>query len=275
MSTPAFKVIALDMDGTLLTSEHRISPATREALQQARDQGTEVILVTGRHFMTARPYHHELQLTTPMVCGNGAYLYDPHKNAITHGDPLPTARLPDLFAQMRRQQVQALMHLEQGIVYQQEGKHVDHLQAWTAQLPAPLKPQLIRARDFEPLAAQAEAVWKLELFHEDAQALAGFIDRIAQPFGLSCEWSSPWTVDLVQAGNSKGNRLAQWVAEQGHRMDDVIAFGDNFNDISMFHRVGFGVAMGNAAPEIRQQAHQVTDSHDEDGIANALRRWVL
>lgn len=274
MSTPAFKVIALDMDGTLLTSDHRISPATREALQQARDQGSEVILVTGRHFMTARPYHHELQLSTPIVCGNGAYLYDPHNNAITSGDPLPSAQLSDLFAELRRHEVRALMHLEQGIVYQTDGKHVGHLQTWTAQLPEPLKPQLIRAPAFEPLAA-AEAVWKLELFHEDAQALSGFIDRIGEPFGLSCEWSSPWTVDLVQAGNSKGNRLAQWVSNRGYRMDDVIAFGDNFNDISMFNQVGFGVAMGNAAPEIREQAHQVTDSHDQDGIATALRRWVL
>ena len=76
-----------------------------------------MILVTGRHFMTARPYHHELQLSTPIVCGNGAYLYDPHNNAITSGDPLPSALLSDLFAELRRHEVRALMHLEQGIVY--------------------------------------------------------------------------------------------------------------------------------------------------------------
>jgi hydroxymethylpyrimidine pyrophosphatase-like HAD family hydrolase len=82
-------------------------------------------------------------------------------------------------------------------------------------------------------------------------------------------------LEIVNRGNSKGNRLAEWVAHRGLTLEQVIAFGDNHNDISMFQQVGLGVAMGNAAAEIRQQAHFVTGSNDDDGIAAALQRWVL
>ena len=82
-----YKAIALDMDGTLLTRDHKISSATRAALAQARAHGIKVLLVTGRHYMTARPFHHELALDTPLICSNGAYLYDPVQNGILSGRP--------------------------------------------------------------------------------------------------------------------------------------------------------------------------------------------
>ena len=88
-----YKAIALDMDGTLLTRDHQISSATRAALAQARAHGIKVLLVTGRHFMTARPFHHELALDTPLICSNGAYLYDPAQGRILAGDPLAVAPL--------------------------------------------------------------------------------------------------------------------------------------------------------------------------------------
>ena len=87
--------------------------------------------------------------------------------------------------------------------------------------------------------------------------------------------TAPNGLEIVNIGSSKGNRLAEWVAGKGIALDQVIAFGDNHNDISMFQQVGLGVAMGNATPEIQQYADFVTCSNDDSGIASALRRWVL
>lgn len=69
-------VIALDMDGTLLSSGHQVTEKTANAIQQARKKGIEVILVTGRHHMMAYPVHHQLALDTPLICANGAYVFD-------------------------------------------------------------------------------------------------------------------------------------------------------------------------------------------------------
>ena len=95
-----YQAIALDMDGTLLNRDHKISSATRAALAQARAHGIKVLLVTGRHFMTARPFHHELALDTPIICSNGAYLYDPVQERILAGDPLAVAPLTTLLEEV-------------------------------------------------------------------------------------------------------------------------------------------------------------------------------
>lgn len=97
-----FQAIALDMDGTLLTRDHKISSATRAALARARAHGIKVLLVTGRHFMTARPFHHELALDTPIICSNGAYLYDPVQEQILTGDPLAVAPSAGCWRRCRR-----------------------------------------------------------------------------------------------------------------------------------------------------------------------------
>ena len=113
-----FQAIALDMDGTLLNRDHKISSATRAALAQARAHDIKVLLVTGRHFMTARPFHHELALDTPIICSNGAYLYDSVQEKILVGDPLAVAPLSRLLAEVQAgaeafcQQQGCALHLE-------------------------------------------------------------------------------------------------------------------------------------------------------------------
>ncbi len=82
-------------------------------------------------------------------------------------------------------------------------------------------------------------------------------------------------MDIAQAGNSKGKRLAEWVESQGMTMKDVLAFGDNYNDLSMLENVGLGVAMGNADEAIKARAARVIGTNLEPGIAETIRREVL
>ncbi|KAE9625288.1 Cof-type HAD-IIB family hydrolase [Aeromonas veronii] len=268
-----YKAIALDMDGTLLTRDHKISSATRAALAQARAHGIKVLLVTGRHYMTARPFHHELALDTPLICSNGAYLYDPVQNRILSGDPLAAAPLTELLAAVEAQQMGALFHLSEGIGYIGCEEHVTRIRHWSANQPDHLK---IVLHPVEELAGWLDnPVWKLELFNQDPARLHTFMGEVVEQMPFTRDWAAPYAVELVQPGCSKGNRLAQWAASEGIAMKQVVAFGDNNNDISMFERVGLAVAMGNAAPQIQSHAHRVTADHNEDGIALALQRWVL
>ncbi|MFQ2148685.1 Cof-type HAD-IIB family hydrolase [Aeromonas jandaei] len=268
-----YKAIALDMDGTLLTRDHKISSATRAALAQARAHGIKVLLVTGRHFMTARPFHHELALDTPIICSNGACLYDPTTDRILAGDPLASTPLNALLAQVEAQQMGALFHLSEGIGYIGCEEHVTRIRHWSANQPDHLK---IAIHPVEELAGWLDnPVWKLELFNQDPARLHRFMDEERDFIPFTRDWAAPYAVELVQPGCSKGNRLAQWAASEGIAMEQVVAFGDNNNDISMFEQVGLAVAMGNAAPQIQHHADQVTADHNEDGIALALQRWVL
>ena len=183
------------------------------------------------------------------------------------------APLTALLEEVQAQQMGALFHLGDGIGYLGCEEHVGRMRRWSATQPDHLKVSLLPAEDIESWLQSP--IWKLELFNQDPGRLHRFVGEVVERLPFTRDWAAPYAVELVQPGCSKGNRLAQWAASEGIAMENLVAFGDNNNDISMFEQVGLAVAMGNAAPQIQAHADRVTADHNEDGIALALQRWVL
>lgn len=268
-------VIALDMDGTLLSSDHQVTEKTVNTLQQAREKGIEVILVTGRHHMMAYPVHDQLALDTPLICANGAYVFDTHRQQITTGAPLYDWQWQQLVPLIESHQLNAICHFSSGIGHQPENEHVDRVKKLVRVLPSHQRPHFIEHESIATLCHTHTPLWKIELSHPTVSAIDKFIAALPDGLAIAYDRTAPNGLEIVNAGNSKGNRLAEWVTSRGLMLEQVMAFGDNHNDISMFRQVGLGVAMGNATKEIQRQAHFVTASNDHDGIAVALQRWVL
>ena len=109
---------------------------------------------------------------------------------------------------------------------------------------------------------------------EDA-GFHAFLAEVEADAGLNFEWSGGNRVDVTQADNSKGARLAEWIASRGIDASEVIAFGDHHNDISMLRMAGLGVAMGNSDDVVKSNARWVAGSNDTDAIADTLRQFVL
>jgi len=105
--------------------------------------------------------------------------------------------------------------------------------------------------------------------------MQSLVAEVEQELGLSCEWSGSDRLDITRAGNSKANRLSEWITEQGIAHEEVLAIGDQQNDMEMLRQVGMGVAMGNSQAEVQACADWVTGTNDSDGIADALHRFVL
>ena len=123
-------------------------------------------------------------------------------------------------------------------------------------------------------AREAQAIWKFALSHPDTRALQQFADNVEQTLGLACEWSWHDQVDIARAGNSKGKRLAEWVESQGMTMKDVLAFGDNYNDLSMLENVGWR-GDGQRRRSDQSARARVIGTNTEPGIAETIRREVL
>ena len=268
-------VIALDMDGTLLTSDHVVTPETVDALQQARNRGIEVILVTGRHHMMASPVHQQLALSTPLICANGAYLFDSESAKIVTGTPLLAHQWQQILPLVETFGLDAICHFSEGIGHQPDNAHVAKIKTYLATLPEEQYPNFIEASSLTSLCMTHTPLWKLELTHSSDTPIDAFIAALPDNLNVTFDRTAPNGVEIVNKGNSKGNRLAEWTSSQGFSLEQVMAFGDNRNDISMFTQVGMGVAMGNASVEIQQYADYVTCSNDDSGIAAALHRWVL
>lgn len=269
------RVIALDLDGTLLTPQKTLLPASLEALARAREAGYQPIIVTGRHHVAIHPFYQALALDTPAICCNGTYLYDYQAKKVLESDPLPAEAALKVIALLEEHQIHGLMYVDDAMLYQYPAGHVIRTQNWAKSLPAEQRPVFTQVASLAQAAQDVNAVWKFALTDEDIPKLQAFGRHVESSLGLECEWSWHDQVDVAQRGNSKGYRLKRWVEAQGLTMQDVVAFGDNYNDISMLETAGIGVAMGNADDAVKARASVVIGDNATDSIAQFIYRELL
>ncbi|MCX8964566.1 pyridoxal phosphatase [Erwinia psidii] len=271
----SYRIIALDLDGTLLTPAKTILPESLVALQKAREAGVKVIIVTGRHHVAIHPFYQALALDTPAICCNGTYLYDYHAKNVLKSDPLPKPQALQVITLLDKAGIDGLLYVDNAMLWQTETGHVSRTIQWGQGLPEHQRPVFIRVDSLANAAEQADNIWKFALSHPDTVALQHCVDEVEKTLGLACEWSWHDQVDIANAGNSKGKRLAEWVAAEGLQMSDVLAFGDNYNDLSMLETAGLGVAMGNADEAIKARAGRVIGTNLQPGIAETICREIL
>ncbi|MBJ7221624.1 MULTISPECIES: pyridoxal phosphatase [unclassified Brenneria] len=270
-----YRVIALDLDGTLLDRQKKILPESLTALALARQQGIKIVIVTGRHHSAIHPFYQALQLDTPAICCNGTYVYDYRSGQASHANPLTADQAKRVLSLLQEFDIHGLMYADDAMYYQNPTGHVIRTQAWASTLPELQRPLFKQVEDLVLQTDDALSIWKFATSHADIPTLNNFSRVVEQQLGLACEWSWQDQVDIAQTGNSKGKLLQQWVEEQGISMKEVVAFGDNFNDLSMLEGAGLGVAMGNSADEIKARADLVIGHHEQPGIAEVIRTRVL
>ena len=190
-------------------------------------------------------------------------------------DPLAKSQAVRVIEMLDEENIHGLLYVDDAMLYQEPTGHVTRTLNWAQSLPEAQRPLFLQVPSLAQAAQAAEAIWKFALSHPDTRALQQFAERTEAELGLACEWSWHDQVDIAQAGNSKGKRLAQWVESQGFSMQEVLAFGDNYNDLSRLGEVGLGVAMGNADDAIKARAAEVIGTNLEPGIAEIIRREVL
>lgn len=268
-----YQVIALDLDGTLLTPEKTILPDSLLALQRAQGAGAKVVIVTGRHFVAIHPFYQALALDTPAICCNGALMYDYHEKKVIASDPLQPYQATQLLELLDSYNVHGLMYADDAMFYKEPTGHIIRTENWAKSLPESQRPVFKQVSSLREAAHEVAGIWKFALTDTDTVKLHKFSQIVERELGLACEWSWHDQVDIAQLGNSKGKRLAQWVESQGLSMNQVIAFGDNHNDLSMLKNAGLGVAMGNAVDEVKECADLVIGTNTESGIAEIVNRY--
>ncbi|MFP3028939.1 MAG: pyridoxal phosphatase [Arsenophonus sp.] len=271
----SYRVIALDLDGTLLDPQKQILPQSLSAIKQARQKGIKVIIATGRHHVAIHPFYQTLNLDTPAICCNGTYLYDYQAKKVLESNPLSEKEATKVVAHLQGTDINHLMYVDNAMLYQQHNNAIERTLKWANSLPENQRPNIYKVDNFNKAIRQVTAIWKFAICTPDIKKLRLFSQIIQQEIGLACEWSWFDQVDITKKGNSKGFRLQRWVESQGLAMKDVIAFGDNFNDISMLTAASLGVAMGNSCDEVKNHADIITDQNSAPGIAEVIQKYVL
>jgi hypothetical protein len=277
------KCIASDMDGTLLNSKQEVSEKNLEAIQKALNSGVEVVIATGRSYEEAMSVLQESGLQLPIICANGAEIRT-KEGEVVKAHPLDH--------KIAKQAAEVLNQV--GIyyeIYTSEGTYtVDYdkgveiiIDIFTTANPE-LSRELVEEEaqhrydkglihmvdSYEPILNGEKTIYKLLVFHKDHSFLDEVEEKLKQIDNLEVTSSAFGNLELMNTQAQKGIALAEFVEEKGIALQDTMAVGDNYNDLSMFRVVGRSVAMGNANDDIKERCTHVTLRNDESGVGEAI-----
>jgi Cof subfamily protein (haloacid dehalogenase superfamily) len=279
ISTPksdvaSIRLLASDIDGTLLNPQFKISPDDLAALRRAHTAGIEIVLVTGRRHTFALPIAEQLGFDLWLISSNGAITRSLSGETF-HRDLMPRETCLALCTAMQEFRSHTVL------TFDKETKGaivIEHLDALNASIRRWLEKNMQYIDFIVPLEnaivtdpVQTMFCGSMDRMSEALRALTatGLDNRITV---LRTEYPDRdlSMIDVLNAGCSKGHALARWAAHRGYPRDQVMAIGDNHNDIEMLEFAGHPVIMGNACEELRARGWNLTLGNDQCGVAAAV-----
>lgn len=283
------KLLALDLDGTLLSSDGKVSHQNLRAIRSAEELGVLVTIATGRRFRDARPVGLEIKLNAPMVCHNGALIKFAESLETLAVSLLSRATLHEILRVGRKFGADALMSCDP------EGKGVLFYERVSAE-NLPLLGYIDWSRKLHGDEAE-DAIHHTS----DLEQIIETFDTVHVSFSGSCEPMQMLQrileselagsvnvlatiyphldftlLDILPPGASKGAALETLALEHNFLADQIMVIGDNYNDLEMLEYAGTSVVMGNASPELLEKdGFETTLSNDENGVARAIERFIL
>jgi hypothetical protein len=275
----SIRLVAIDLDGTLLNSRREISEGNRQALLQAAEHNVQVVIVTGRRFHSALPFVSQIPCPLTLITSNGALIAN-SSGEVLHRDFLPRQVAQQVLEAVReyRPYSVAIFHTPgYGQVTMQDNAADDGPLGWYAQTSPDclrLVADLEAALDSDPIQVM---IGGPPARIEPAETLLAEAPIRAR---VHVTWTKYLTtkisiLDILNQGCSKGRALKIWAEHCGIEPDEVMAIGDNFNDLEMLQYAGLPVLMGNHCPELHRPDWTLTLPNDEDGVAAAIWKYVL
>lgn len=252
------KFIVFDIDGTLLTTEMKFLDSTKQALVSLRESGHEIVIATGRDYITAISIVEELEIDTYVLC-NGSIGYDRHE--LAHEVIFSKESLKKL--------IEIGTENNDQIVFQTANGLRRHFEAPGESLTEAYESLGWSIPDYDEMYWEHHPIIQAMLFckPEDLQKydIKEFRYVSWHKFGL----------DVIPREGSKAKTILKIAEKNGFKREDIIFFGDGMNDIELMEISGIGIAMGNAINEVKEKADIITESCNQHGIYNALKSLSL
>jgi Cof subfamily protein (haloacid dehalogenase superfamily) len=256
------RLVASDLDGTLLRPDETVSERTRRAVAAARDAGITVVLVSGRPPRSIGPLAERVGVGGIAICANGAVVWDLDSGTMIDSSPLAAEVATRLVHALRQAIPGALFAVELEGGFGREPGWSDRLQ--------PVRPDVLEADALELITGP---VTKLLVRHAEMD-FAELTERARHAVGDDAvvTWAGLRVVEISAAGVTKAFALERLCRRLGIDAAEVVAVGDMPNDLAMLAWAGTGVAVANAAPEVLEAADEVTAANTDDGVALLLER---
>jgi len=275
---PSIRLLATDIDGTLLNPQFQISGGDLDALRRAHAAGIEIVLVTGRRHTFALPIARQLGFDLWLISSNGAVTRSLGGETF-HRDLMPAETCRRLCGAMQEFRGHTVLTFDReckgSIVLERLDDLQDSIRRWLEknmeyiEFVVPIENSLVsdpvQAMFCGTIARMNQALNRLETLGMDEMVTMLRTEYPERDLSM---------IDVLNAGCSKGHALARWARYRGYRREEVMAIGDNHNDVEMLEFAGHPVIMGNACEELRGRGWHVTGGNDACGLAAAVESVV-
>ena len=262
------RLVALDLDGTLIGEDLVLRPRVVDAVRRAQDAGVEATIVTGRMFQATRPFAQKLGIAGPIVCYQGAAIFDEASGATLRETPVAQDVTREVLGWAREHGVHAQCYADDEL-------YLDRINRFSKRYTdlARVEPKLVSSL---PEAFADRPTIKIVLV-DDAERSQDHLEALRALLGdrAYLTRSHPDFVEVVDPAVNKGEALRFVAQHYDVPLSEVLAVGDAWNDVPLLDAAGVGVAMGSAPPELRTHADAVVADVAHDGVAEAIESFVL
>lgn len=266
-----YKIVALDLDGTLVNSQHEISDVNRDILIKIQEMGCKVAIATGRPFKGATRQAEKLQLARfggYIICYNGGLIMDCKDEKVLFSRDLPHEYIPEICEGIKGLDITVNTYTADEIIAANSRNKYTDIEPGIVGMNLHFVDDFVSFVNFPInkclLTGDPETIAKLEPIYREK-----FKDR------LDVFKSEAFFLELVPKGINKGEAITKLAQINNVDISQTMSFGDGFNDVELVKTAGMGIAMANACPEVLRSADYVTLSNDMDGVAAGIEKFFF
>lgn len=256
------KLIAIDMDDTVLNNKLEITDYTRKVIKTAVEQGIYITFATGRMYGSCRRFADELGLEVPLITYNGALIKQVKTEKVLFHQPVPLSVAQQIATWAERAKYYLQVYVNDNVYVREQNDKADFYSNHA-------KVEVHAVGDLTAFLAEAPTKMLIMAEQDNIEKVERELQELCGPT-IYMARSKPTFLEIVHPVVSKGNALAYLANMLDVKRQDVMAIGDGHNDLEMLEYAGFSVAMGNAHPHVKEQADFVTVTNEEDGAAKAI-----
>lgn len=271
-----YKLVCIDMDGTLLNDDKKINAENIEAIKKAHEKGVNIAICTGRNFVSARYFAELIGVKAPIIASNGAYIREKDKEEIIYKVPLGKDNCEQIERILSKYDFHKYYNQFDSII---SGKAFPEDYGYVilnSTLPRKHRINLVTTDNMEEyINENSEEILKCVCISNKFEELTMAKEELLKIDGLEVVSSGRDNIEIMNIGVSKGKAVGKLADFYNISSDEVICIGDNENDISMLKYAGLGVAMGNGESYVKEIADYVTDTNNNSGVGKAIEKFIL
>lgn len=271
-----YKLIAIDMDGTLLDKEEKVPEENREAIIRATEMGIKVVISTGRIFTSAVYYAKLVGVTTPIIACNGAYISEYDRENVLLQHPIRQEDMEKLIEVFEKNNLYYHFYDNKNFYTTDLDYNSLKYYEWNKNQTKENKINInLVENSIEFIKKNNIEVYKIVIMDDDIERINNIRKELSVYKNIEIVSSWQGSLDIMYKGVSKGKALKELCNIYGINKEEVIAIGDNENDLSMLEFAGTSVAMGNGIDLVKEYADFVTETNDNNGVAKAIEKYIF